>query len=123
MRSETENLGVQRNRFEELQKKLENEYHDLRQELTSVIENSNTAYDQRKNSQAKMVLLRGKEGNEKQQLNAELKELNRVIDVDKKLMDLRQGAQQPGRVVARAPGRVVARAPGRVVARAYRSGK
>jgi hypothetical protein len=87
MRDEIDNLRVERNRFEELHKKLEKEYEELRQERGSVVENSTSAYDQREESQAKMVLMRDKEDKDKQQLNTELKELIRVIDHDKKLKE------------------------------------
>jgi hypothetical protein len=87
LRDEIDNLRVERNRFEELHKKLENEHEDLRQERAQVIENSTQAYDQREEAQAKMVLMRDKEEKDKQQLNTELKELIRVIDHDKKLKE------------------------------------
>ncbi len=47
LRDEIDNLRVERNRFEELHKKLEKEYQSLRQEIAEVIENSTSAYDQR----------------------------------------------------------------------------
>lgn len=47
LRDEIDNLRVERNRFEDLQKKLEKELEDLKQEIASVIENSTQAYDQR----------------------------------------------------------------------------
>ena len=40
-------MRVERNRFEELHKKLEKEYQQLRQDIAEVIENSTSAYDQR----------------------------------------------------------------------------
>lgn len=86
-RDEIDNLRVERNRFEALHKKLEKEYEQLRQEIAEVIENSTCAYDQREEAQAKMVLMRDKEDKDKVQLNAELKELIRVIDHDKKLKE------------------------------------
>lgn len=47
LREEIDNLRVERHRFEDLHKKLEKELEDLKQEITSVIENSTQAYDQR----------------------------------------------------------------------------
>jgi coiled-coil domain-containing protein 63/114 len=87
LRNEIDNLRVERNRFEELHKKLEKQYQSLRQQIAEVIENSTSAYDQREEAQAKMVLMRDKEDKDKVQLNAELKELIRVIDHDKKLKE------------------------------------
>lgn len=87
LRDEIDNLRVERNRFEELHKKLEKELNTLRKEISEVIENSTQAYDQREEAQAKMVLMRDKEDKDKAQLNSELKELIRVIDHDKKLKE------------------------------------
>jgi coiled-coil domain-containing protein 63/114 len=78
---------VERNRFEDLHKKLERELNTLRKEISEVIENSTQAYDQREEAQAKMVLMRDKEDKDKMQLNSELKEIIRVIDHDKKLKE------------------------------------
>lgn len=47
LRDEIDNLRVERNRFEDLHKKLEKELEDLKQEIASVIEDSTQAYDQR----------------------------------------------------------------------------
>jgi predicted nuclease with TOPRIM domain len=47
LREEIDHLRVERNRFEDLHKKLEKEYQRLRQEISEVIENSTSAYDQR----------------------------------------------------------------------------
>lgn len=87
LRDEIDNLRVERNRFEDLHKKLERELTMLRKEISEVIENSTQAYDQREEAQAKMVLMRDKEDKDKMQLNSELKELIRVIDHDKKLKE------------------------------------
>lgn len=87
LRDEIDNLRVERNRFEDLHKKLGKELETLRKEISEVIENSTQAYDQREEAQAKMVLMRDKEDKDKTQLNSELKELIRVIDHDKKLKE------------------------------------
>jgi coiled-coil domain-containing protein 63/114 len=87
LRDEIDNLRVERNRFEELHKKLEKEHQSLRQEIAEVIENSTQAYDQREEAQTKMVLMRDKEDKDKQISNSEIKELVRVIDHDKKLKE------------------------------------
>ena len=47
LRDEIDNLRVERNRFEDLHKKLEKELNMLRKEIAEVIENSTQAYDQR----------------------------------------------------------------------------
>jgi len=87
LRDELDSLRVERARFEELHKKLEREHESLRREISDVIENSTSAYDQREEAQTKMILMRDKEEKDKTQLNTELKELIRVIDHDKKLKE------------------------------------
>lgn len=47
LRDEIDNLRVERNRFEELYRRLEKEYDELREQRGQVIENSTSAYDQR----------------------------------------------------------------------------
>ena len=47
LRDEIDNLRVERNRFEDLHRKLEKELNMLRKEIAEVIENSTQAYDQR----------------------------------------------------------------------------
>ncbi len=47
LRDEIDDLRVERNRFEDLQKKLERELERLKEEIASVIDHSTQAYDQR----------------------------------------------------------------------------
>ena len=47
LRNEIDNLRVERNRFEDLHKKLDNQLQSLRQQIAEVIENSKQAYEHR----------------------------------------------------------------------------
>ncbi|ESO88792.1 hypothetical protein LOTGIDRAFT_218971 [Lottia gigantea] len=87
LRDEIESLRHEHKRFENLYKKLEKELRQIRREMGEVIESSTQAYDARDDAQAKMILLREKADKDVQQHNAEMKELVRIIDHDRKLKE------------------------------------
>jgi len=87
LREEIDSLRVERNRFDNLYKKLDKERQQLQQETGEVIDQSTQAYDQRDEAQAKMLLLKEKADKDLQQHNAEMKELVRIIDHDRKLRE------------------------------------
>lgn len=63
------------------------EKSDLRQEIGEVIDQSTQAYDSRDEAQAKMILLKEKADKDMAQHQQEMKELQRIIDHDKKLRE------------------------------------
>lgn len=85
LREEIDSLRVERTRFEGIRKKLEKESVDNRQAIGEVIDQSTQAYDSRDEAQAKMILLKEKADKDCAQYNAEMKELMRIIDHDRKL--------------------------------------
>lgn len=85
LRDHIQTLRIEKNRFQALYKKLEKELKDLKREIAQVIEASTLAYDQRDESQNKILLLRDKSEKDLQQFNGEIKELQRIIDHDKAL--------------------------------------
>ncbi|XP_013397891.1 coiled-coil domain-containing protein 63-like [Lingula anatina] len=87
LREEIDSLRVERARFEGLFKKLEKELNTLRREIGDIVEQSTSAYDARDEAQAKMILLKEKADKDMQQHNAEMKELIRIIDHDRKLKE------------------------------------
>ncbi|XP_041377730.1 coiled-coil domain-containing protein 63-like isoform X2 [Gigantopelta aegis] len=87
LRDEIESLRCEHKRFETLFKKLEKELKQLRREMGEVIESSTQAYDQRDEAQTKMIILKEKADKDMQQHNAEMKELVRIIDHDRKLKE------------------------------------
>ncbi|XP_077998326.1 coiled-coil domain-containing protein 63-like [Glandiceps talaboti] len=87
LRVEIDSLRVEKARFDNISKKLEKEHQDLKNEIGEVIDQSTTAYDQRDEAQAKMMLLKEKADKDMTQHNAEMKELQRIIDHDRKLRE------------------------------------
>ncbi|XP_022090433.1 coiled-coil domain-containing protein 63-like [Acanthaster planci] len=86
-REEIDSLRVERTRFENIRKKLEKELTELRQEIGEVIDQSTQAYDARDEAQAKMILLKEKADKDCAQHQQEMKELQRIIDHDRKLRE------------------------------------
>ncbi|XP_063410903.1 outer dynein arm-docking complex subunit 1-like [Mytilus trossulus] len=86
-RDEIESLRVERNRFDNLYKKLEKELQQLQKKKGELIESSTQAYDARDEAQAKIILLKEKADKDLQQHQAEMKELLRVIDHDRALRE------------------------------------
>lgn len=87
LREEIDSFRVERTRYENIRKKLDKEKSDLRQEIGEVIDQSTQAYDSRDEAQAKMILLKEKADKDMAQHQQEMKELQRIIDHDKKLRE------------------------------------
>ncbi|KAI8507209.1 hypothetical protein Bbelb_145890 [Branchiostoma belcheri] len=87
LREEIDSLRTERARFEQLFKKLDKELKDTRKEIGETIESSTAAYDSRDEAQAKMILLKEKADKDLAQHTQETKELQRVIDHDRKLKE------------------------------------
>ncbi|XP_039612145.1 coiled-coil domain-containing protein 114 [Polypterus senegalus] len=87
LRMELDTLRTERSRFEQLFRKLEKEKQDIHKEIGCVIDTSTSAYDERVEAQSKIVLLREKALKDQSQHNAEIKELERIIDHDRRLKD------------------------------------
>ncbi|XP_053547009.1 outer dynein arm-docking complex subunit 1 [Bombina bombina] len=87
MREEIDILRIERYRFEQLYKKLEKELLQTRKEIGSVIDESSAAYDARDEAQTKMLQLREKAEKDLNQHTAEIKELQRIIDHDRRLKE------------------------------------
>jgi chromosome segregation ATPase len=107
LRKEIDDLRVERQRFDNLYKKLDKERQDLQQETNEIIDQSTQAYDQRVEAQEKMIMLNERAEKDVQQHNAEMKELIRIIDHDRKLREFmntksRECAEDPQLVKWRA---------------------
>ncbi|XP_058848924.1 coiled-coil domain-containing protein 114 [Acipenser ruthenus] len=87
LREELETLRVERVRFEQLHRKLERELQATRKEIGAVIDVSTAAYESRVEAQSKAVLLKDKAEKDVAQHSSEMKELERVIDQDRKLKE------------------------------------
>ncbi|KAE8594033.1 hypothetical protein XENTR_v10019419 [Xenopus tropicalis] len=99
MREEIEILRIEKSRFEQLYKRLEKELLQTRKEIGAVIDDSSSAYDARDEAQTKMLQLREKAEKDLNQHTAEIKELQRVIDHDRKLKEF-MGAKTQERAVS-----------------------
>ncbi|CAM4792915.1 unnamed protein product [Rotaria magnacalcarata] len=102
LRSEIDNLRNERERYENLSRKSENELRDLRAQLVECIERSVTSYEQRsfnfkinqilcknfsKDANAKAIMLQNKAEADRALSEAEMRELERQISHDRKLRD------------------------------------
>uniref|UniRef100_UPI00398ED19B coiled-coil domain-containing protein 114 n=1 Tax=Pristiophorus japonicus TaxID=55135 RepID=UPI00398ED19B len=87
LREQIDTLRVGRSRFEQLHRKLGKELLETRKEIGSVIDTSSTAYDARDEAQTKMLQLKEKAEKDLALHAAEVKELQRVIDHDRKLKE------------------------------------
>uniref|UniRef100_A0A8C5PIX3 ODAD1 central coiled coil region domain-containing protein n=1 Tax=Leptobrachium leishanense TaxID=445787 RepID=A0A8C5PIX3_9ANUR len=87
MREELDILRIERSRFEQLYRKLEKELLQTRKEIALVIDDSSVAYDARDEAQTKMMQLKEKAEKDLNQHTAEIKELQRVIDHDRRLKE------------------------------------
>ncbi|KAM8927417.1 outer dynein arm-docking complex subunit 1 [Pelodytes ibericus] len=87
MREEIDIMRIERSRFEQLYRKLEKELLQTRKEIGIVIDDSSSAYDARDEAQTKMLQLKEKAEKDLNQHTAEIKELQRVIDHDRRLKE------------------------------------
>ncbi|XP_072334234.1 coiled-coil domain-containing protein 114 isoform X1 [Scyliorhinus torazame] len=87
LREQIDTLRVERTRFQQLQRKLGKELLEIRKEIGFVIDTSTAAYEARDEAQTKTQQLREKAEKELALHAAEMKELQRVIDHDRKLKE------------------------------------
>ncbi|KAM8758105.1 coiled-coil domain-containing protein 114 isoform 2-T2 [Acanthopagrus schlegelii] len=79
LREELQSLHIERVRFQQLQKRLEKELHDIRKKIGEIVSLSTAAYDVREEAMSKMTMMREKAVKDLAQFNTEMKELERVI--------------------------------------------
>ncbi|XP_040271538.1 outer dynein arm-docking complex subunit 1 [Bufo bufo] len=87
MREDIDILRIERSRFDQLYKRLEKELLQTRKEIGTVIDESSAAYDARDEAQTKMLQMKEKAEKDLNQHTAEIKELQRVIDHDRRLKE------------------------------------
>ena len=87
LRENIDSHRVERSRYDALCERLEKALEDLKKEKQGIIEGSTLAYESRDEAQQKMVVLREKAEKDRQQYEAEIKELQRLLDHDKKLKE------------------------------------
>ncbi|KAJ8257645.1 hypothetical protein GJAV_G00188120 [Gymnothorax javanicus] len=79
LREELETLHVERNRFQQLYRRLVKELQDIRRDIGDAIDQSTSAYDARVEAQSKSATLNEKAVKDLAQYNVEMQELERII--------------------------------------------
>eukprot|EP00002_Diphylleia_rotans_P038164 TRINITY_DN8634_c0_g1_i2.p1 TRINITY_DN8634_c0_g1~~TRINITY_DN8634_c0_g1_i2.p1 ORF type:complete len:382 (-),score=86.43 TRINITY_DN8634_c0_g1_i2:1677-2822(-) len=87
LRNQIDTLRKERLIFEGLYKKLERQLLERKKEMAEVIESSNSSYEQRDEAQNKIIQLKEKADREIAAFEAEIRELNRIIEQDRKMKD------------------------------------
>eukprot|EP00002_Diphylleia_rotans_P019328 TRINITY_DN3741_c0_g1_i5.p1 TRINITY_DN3741_c0_g1~~TRINITY_DN3741_c0_g1_i5.p1 ORF type:complete len:543 (+),score=158.28 TRINITY_DN3741_c0_g1_i5:62-1690(+) len=99
LREQIDSLRRERVVFDNIYKKHEKDLLDQKKEMAGVIEMSNSAYEQRDEAQNRVIQLKEKSDKEIAAFEAEMKELNRIIEQDRKMKDfmkLRENPDKPG---------------------------
>lgn len=87
LRGTIDHLKKERNTFGGLKKRLETELLEQKKSIAEIIDSSNAAYEARDDAQARMTALRERSEKEMQESTMELKELNRVLEQERKLKE------------------------------------
>ena len=99
LREEIDNLRRERVIFDNIYQKLEKELQDKRKEMANIIEEANRAYEDRDRAQDQLSSLKQTAEKEQVDFEKEWKELNTLIEKDKKMKDflkLRQNERDEG---------------------------
>ncbi|KAI8810383.1 hypothetical protein BJ742DRAFT_888301 [Cladochytrium replicatum] len=87
MRGTIDNLRRERLVFDNIYRKFERELTEQKKQMAEIIEMSNAAYEARDEAQAKIIALKEKAEKEYQAYVQEMKELDRVLEQDRRLKD------------------------------------
>ncbi|XP_078467712.1 outer dynein arm-docking complex subunit 1-like isoform X2 [Lampetra planeri] len=87
LREDIESLRVEREHFENIYRKLLKELQDTHREMDIVMDTSTAAYDSRDEARTKVALLREKADKDGAQYATEMKELQRLLDHERRLRD------------------------------------
>ncbi|CAI9731373.1 Hypothetical predicted protein [Octopus vulgaris] len=87
LRQKIDSLKAEKEKFDVIHQKLEKEYHHIRQNIIHLVEKSTQAYSYREDAQNRMVVIGEKSEKDIAQHHADMKELVRIIDHDRKLRD------------------------------------
>ena len=87
LREEIDNLRRERQIFDNIYQKLEKELQNKRKEMAKKIEEANTAYEQRDKAQEELQKIKGQSKKEQEEFEQEWKNLNKLIEQDKKMKD------------------------------------
>jgi hypothetical protein len=87
LRETIDHLKKERNVFGGLKKRLQAELLEQKKQMGEIIDESNQAYEARDDAQARMNALKERSEKELQESTMELKELNRVLEQERKLKE------------------------------------
>jgi chromosome segregation ATPase len=87
LREQIDNLRRERVVFDEIQQKLARELQEKKKQMAQVIEVSNVAYEARDQAQTEINLLKAQSDREQAAFEGEIRELNKLIEQDKKLKE------------------------------------
>ncbi|XP_044304025.1 outer dynein arm-docking complex subunit 1 isoform X1 [Varanus komodoensis] len=87
LREDLEILRVGHDRFEQIYKNLEKELLDTRKAVGAIISTSSAAYDARDEAHARLSQLRDKAEKDLHQHESEMKELDRILDNDRRMSE------------------------------------
>ena len=87
LREEIDNLRRERVIFDKIYQKLEKELHSKRKEMANIIEAANNAYEDRDRAQDTLTTIKDQAKKEQAEFEKEWKNLNKLIEQDKKMKD------------------------------------
>lgn len=87
LRETIDNLRRERSVFDNIYRKFERELLDQKKTMAEIIEASNSAYEARDEAQAKIIAMKEKAEKEYQAYTQEIKELDRLLEQDRKLKE------------------------------------
>jgi coiled-coil domain-containing protein 63/114 len=87
LREEIDNLRRERVIFDKIYQKLEKELHSKRKEMANIIETANNAYEDRDRAQDTLTTIKDQAKKEQVEFEKEWKNLNKLIEQDKKMKD------------------------------------
>lgn len=94
LREQIDNLRRERVIFDSIYQKLEKELHDKRKEMANIIEAANSAYEDRDRAQEQLGTLKIQAKKEQDEFEKEWKELNTLIEKNKKMKEFMRLKQQ-----------------------------
>eukprot|EP00742_Colponemidia_sp_Colp-10_P000533 GILJ01000580.1.p1 GENE.GILJ01000580.1~~GILJ01000580.1.p1 ORF type:complete len:574 (-),score=156.25 GILJ01000580.1:1098-2819(-) len=98
LREQIDSLRRERVIFDNIYKKLEKELHEKKKEMANIIEIANSAYEARDQAQNQLGALKQQADKEQAEFEREWRELNRLIEQDRKMKDFMKLKQEKERV-------------------------
>ncbi|XP_042333329.1 outer dynein arm-docking complex subunit 1 [Sceloporus undulatus] len=87
LREDLEILQIEHDRFEQLYKHLESELLNARKAVGAIVSTSSAAYEARDEAQARLIQLQDKAEKDRRQHETEMKELDRLLENDRRISE------------------------------------